>query len=184
MACRFIKKETLWHSCFPANYAKNLRTPFLQSTSGRLLLLIAISFYVGCFQSLQWARTASKDSNLIRGLPFLRSIIPPPFWLWSTQISVSKFVIMSVEQTFKMFNFFRVKIDTVFVKIAYFFELLIIYSEKIIFPAYFFRCLFSFCLSTFYLSLRTITFETDTSCASLFNLVFSQLLTHQICWDW
>ena len=27
-----------WHSCFPVNFAKYLRTPFLQNTSGRLLL--------------------------------------------------------------------------------------------------------------------------------------------------
>ena len=29
----FIKKR-LWHSCFPVNFAKFLRTPFLQNTSG------------------------------------------------------------------------------------------------------------------------------------------------------
>ena len=31
-------KKRLWHRCFPANFAKFLRTPFLQNTSGRLLL--------------------------------------------------------------------------------------------------------------------------------------------------
>ena len=36
-ACNFIKKETLAR-CFPKNFAKFLRTPFLQNTSGRLLL--------------------------------------------------------------------------------------------------------------------------------------------------
>ena len=36
-ACNFIKKR-LWHRCFPVNFAKFLRTPFLQSTSGQLLL--------------------------------------------------------------------------------------------------------------------------------------------------
>ena len=29
---------TLWHTCFPVNFAEFLRPPFLQSTSGRLLL--------------------------------------------------------------------------------------------------------------------------------------------------
>ena len=33
----FIKKR-LWHSCFPVNFAKFLRTPFLQNTSWRLPL--------------------------------------------------------------------------------------------------------------------------------------------------
>ena len=39
-ACNFIKKETR-HRCFPVNFTKFLRTPFLQNTSGRLLLKIA-----------------------------------------------------------------------------------------------------------------------------------------------
>ena len=30
--------SSLWHRCFPANFAKFLRTPFLQNPSGRLLL--------------------------------------------------------------------------------------------------------------------------------------------------
>ena len=38
-----LLKESLLHRCFPASFAKFLRTPFLQSTSGRLLLNIALS---------------------------------------------------------------------------------------------------------------------------------------------
>ena len=33
-----LLKKRLWHRCFPVNFTKFLRTPFLQSTSGRLLL--------------------------------------------------------------------------------------------------------------------------------------------------
>ena len=36
-ACNFIKKR-LWHRCSPVNFAKILRTPFLQNSSGRLLV--------------------------------------------------------------------------------------------------------------------------------------------------
>ena len=36
-SCNFIKKETLT-KVFPANFAKLLKTPFLQNPSGRLLL--------------------------------------------------------------------------------------------------------------------------------------------------
>ena len=32
-----LLKKKLWHSCFSVNFAKFLRIPFLQSTSGRLL---------------------------------------------------------------------------------------------------------------------------------------------------
>ena len=31
-------KERLWHRCFHVNFVRFLRTPFLQNTSGRLLL--------------------------------------------------------------------------------------------------------------------------------------------------
>ena len=33
-----LLKERLWHRCFPANFAKFIRTSFLQNNSGRLLL--------------------------------------------------------------------------------------------------------------------------------------------------
>ena len=36
-----LLKKRLWYRCFPVNFAKFIRTPSLQSTSGRLLL-----FYV------------------------------------------------------------------------------------------------------------------------------------------
>ena len=40
-----LLKKKLWHRCFPVNFAK-LRTPFLQNTSGRLLLEMGdYSFY-------------------------------------------------------------------------------------------------------------------------------------------
>ena len=32
-----LLKKSLLHRCFPVNFAKFLRTPFLQNTSGRLL---------------------------------------------------------------------------------------------------------------------------------------------------
>ena len=34
----FLLKQRLWHRSFPVIFAKFLRTPFLQNTSGRLLL--------------------------------------------------------------------------------------------------------------------------------------------------
>ena len=33
-----LLKKRLWHRCFPVNFEKFLRTPFLWNTSGRLLL--------------------------------------------------------------------------------------------------------------------------------------------------
>ena len=35
-----LLKKRLWHRCFPVNFGKFLRTPFLQNTPGRLLLSI------------------------------------------------------------------------------------------------------------------------------------------------
>ena len=34
-------KKSLWHRCFSVNFAKFLRTPFLQNTSGRRFLVLA-----------------------------------------------------------------------------------------------------------------------------------------------
>ena len=33
-----LLKKRLWHRCFPVNFAKFLRAPFFQNTSGRLFL--------------------------------------------------------------------------------------------------------------------------------------------------
>ena len=42
-----LLKKRLWHRCFPVIFEKFLRTPFLQNTSGRLLL--NYKFYVKGF---------------------------------------------------------------------------------------------------------------------------------------
>ena len=41
----FNKKKRLWHRCFPVNFAKFLRTSFLQNTSERLLLELPFILY-------------------------------------------------------------------------------------------------------------------------------------------
>ena len=38
-----LLKKKLWRRCFLVNFAKFLRTPFLQNTSGRLLLEVIFS---------------------------------------------------------------------------------------------------------------------------------------------
>ena len=43
----FLKKR-LWHRCFPMNFAKLLRTPFLKST------LVAASIYIHLFNLRNW----------------------------------------------------------------------------------------------------------------------------------
>ena len=41
-------KKRLWRRCFPVNFVKFLRTPFLQNTSGRLLLKSFRTLYLQC----------------------------------------------------------------------------------------------------------------------------------------
>ena len=43
-----LLKKRLRHRCFPVNFGKFLRTPFLQNTSGWLLLKILTSFILSC----------------------------------------------------------------------------------------------------------------------------------------
>ena len=38
-----LLKKRHWHWCFPVNFVKFLRTPFLQNTSGRLLLISVVT---------------------------------------------------------------------------------------------------------------------------------------------
>ena len=45
-----LLKKRLQHRCFPVNYPKFLRTPFLQNTSGRLVF---IDWFLG-FRSKKW----------------------------------------------------------------------------------------------------------------------------------
>ena len=40
-----LLKKRLWHRCFPVNFLKFLRTPFLRNTSGRLFLTHLFSMY-------------------------------------------------------------------------------------------------------------------------------------------
>ena len=43
-----LLKKRLWHRCFPVNFVKFLRRPFLQNTSWRLLLKTGISLWSLC----------------------------------------------------------------------------------------------------------------------------------------
>ena len=53
---RVSLKNRLWHRCFPANFAKFPITPFLENTSGRLLL----TFSEYCQKSLLLLGTSFK----------------------------------------------------------------------------------------------------------------------------
>ena len=39
-----LLKKRLWHRCFPVNFAKFLRTPFLQNTSGGCFCKVRLNF--------------------------------------------------------------------------------------------------------------------------------------------
>ena len=49
-----VNKKRLWHRCFSVNFAKFLRTPFLQNTSERLLLLINRLSFPGTYFCVFW----------------------------------------------------------------------------------------------------------------------------------
>ena len=50
----YYQKKRLWHRCFPASFAKLLRTPFLQNSFGQLLLF---SFFLGLPSILSLTQT-------------------------------------------------------------------------------------------------------------------------------
>ena len=50
-----LLKKRLWHRCFPVNFAKFLRTPFLQNTSGRpLLMCVCVGWKRRVMRVLLW----------------------------------------------------------------------------------------------------------------------------------
>ena len=51
-----LLKKRLWHRCFPVNFAKFLRTPFLQNTSGRLLLKAIFFLWTELLENLLLAK--------------------------------------------------------------------------------------------------------------------------------
>ena len=53
-----LLKKSLWYRCFPINFAKFLKTPFLQNTSGRLLLSFKI------FNTIKWPIVHKDSSSL------------------------------------------------------------------------------------------------------------------------
>ena len=46
-----LLKKRLWHRCFPVNFAKFLRTPFLKDTFGQLVLFIYLFFFYSLFKA-------------------------------------------------------------------------------------------------------------------------------------
>ena len=78
----FIKKtlvkKRLWHRCFPVNFVKFLRTPFLQNTSGRLLL----------FQS-RWLKTfvCRETSSNCKWVKYFNQLLCSIFMIYDKTIS-------------------------------------------------------------------------------------------------
>ena len=64
-----LLKKKFWHRCFPVNFAKLLRTPFLQNTSGRLLL-----FKLKSINSVDSLRYFSVTKMFIEILNILKKI--------------------------------------------------------------------------------------------------------------
>ena len=63
-----LLKKRLWHRCFPENFANFLRTPFLQSTSGRLLLKRAPSNLLK--NNNQWCKKNKNPYCSYSNIPF------------------------------------------------------------------------------------------------------------------
>ena len=63
-----LLKKRLWHTCLPVNFAKFLRTPFLQNFSGRLLL----GFFNICICNGEkcWIKVIFMPGNLIYEVNF------------------------------------------------------------------------------------------------------------------
>ena len=63
-------KKRLCRSCFPVNFAKFLRPPFLQNTSGRLLLYLFLEFEPLLGKSEKFINQGMKENKAFR-IPFI-----------------------------------------------------------------------------------------------------------------
>ena len=61
-----LLKKRLWHRCFPVNFMKFLRKPFLQNTSGRLLLDVT------CFAKVSLLLLKSCNMKVIITFRFIK----------------------------------------------------------------------------------------------------------------
>ena len=83
-----LLKKRLWHRCFPVNFVKFLRTHFLETTSGRLLLIGEISKLQNLLEKLWNPPEVTRirvnlEHDAITVLNLVRN------WSISTQISDS-----------------------------------------------------------------------------------------------
>ena len=61
-----LLEKRLWHSCFPVNFAKFLRTPVLQNTSRRLLLsLLLVQIMISFCSQQQKFDEVFDDINVL-----------------------------------------------------------------------------------------------------------------------
>ena len=113
-----LLKKRFWHRCFPVNFAKFLRTTFLQNTSGRLLLFLSIWL----FKTIDFPTKSTKFSNSgklmnknLLPLPITHSLnLAKPRWqhfiykcyLWSVLLQLlllpPLIVKLSIREGFKM----------------------------------------------------------------------------------
>ena len=61
-----LSKKRLWHSCFAVNFAKFIRTPSLQNTSGRLLLFSLGGNGVGQYYRLVFDQWIQKKNSKVK----------------------------------------------------------------------------------------------------------------------
>ena len=65
-----LLKKSLWHRCFPLNFVKFLRTPFLQNTSGRVLLqlLLLIKIFGALSNNSRNLNTSCRNAHTVSTL--------------------------------------------------------------------------------------------------------------------
>ena len=92
-----LLKKRFWHWCFPVNFVKFLRTPFLQNTSGRLLLYLhSFLFYNNNF-ILTKALVLAK--NVRTSLEQSHACCPEEHKNRRSRIAISKIIRTTSEQS-------------------------------------------------------------------------------------
>ena len=78
-----LLKKRLCHRCFPANFAKFLRTPFLQNTSGRLLFKV-VFYWISILTSFLKYVVSLKSQLSVREFAFACGFKAVSIWKFIT----------------------------------------------------------------------------------------------------
>ena len=105
-SCNFIKKK-FQHRCFPGNFAKLLRTPFLQNTSGGCFCMSQVNKFICFLSAKKFLRRHYRTLRIFTGKkhPQIKFQCFWKLWIWTCGYLLHQ--VKSLYEVFKLKQNFR-----------------------------------------------------------------------------